>query len=355
MKGYFLKYQMVFLLILGWSACDQDEEPFAACLSNESHPDFIHCADAVSKSDDEASTLPRLRVTGNKIVDDRCNPVILKGVSIIDPYFIVQVYGTGPDEEEFRLLAEEWGANLIRIPIHPDLWIQDENYLENYVDPYVAWGNRYGVYILLAWQAHGNVITGQADLPEWKHTPPWLGNPYNPDLTLAREAVTNMVERYGRKPWVLYNPFGEPAFISWGDWQPHAVALSDLIHKVNDRALVMISGVEFGYDIGGAVNLPVERAQIVYETHPYPWKDKSWQGASCSISKEHPVFVGEWGFDPKVSPNATAAGYGQALIDFCDQLKIGWAAYVWGDQWYPSMLNPDRTPTAFGQFVKDNL
>ena len=63
-----------------------------------------------------------LRVVGNAIVDDDCTPQVLRGVSVIDPFFMKEVYKDGPKEERFRILAQRWKAKIIRVPIHLELW-----------------------------------------------------------------------------------------------------------------------------------------------------------------------------------------------------------------------------------------
>ena len=302
---------------------------------------------------DEPSTLSRLRVVGNAIVDDDCTPQVLRGVAVIDPYYMKVVYEDGPKEEPFRILAQRWKAKIIRVPVHPDLW--SNTYLKHYVDSIVEWGNKYGMYIFIGYHAHGNAITGEVEKPDWRNEWPWRGNPYNPDKRLAISALKKMVTRYKDKPWVIYGTFNEPSYITWNRWRPVAEKLVDVIHAVDPRALVTVSGVDWGYDLSGVLSNPVNRDNVVYETHPYPVKGESWKSVVRTLSGKYPVFIGEWGFPERT--HGTTKNYGKPLVNFASELGLGWTAWIWHFDWSPEMLisRYSYKPTEFGSLVFRSL
>ena len=164
---------------------------------------------------------------------------MLRGVAIDEP----SVLARNPTSrghfaaEDYRVLAQDWGANIIRVPVYPISWTRHPKYMENYLDPLVQWGGEYGLYVFLGWHAHGNPVTGQEEVAA-----------FSPDLDLAESALSAMAERYRDKPWVLYGTFNEPAFISWSDWRPVAERLVDSIKDAHPEALIFVSGVNFGYD-----------------------------------------------------------------------------------------------------------
>jgi len=196
-----------------------------------------------SSSDESYSIpdyMPRLHVDGKNIVNESGEKQILRGVAVIDPFFMKEVYKNGPSEADFKTLAEEWNVDIVRVPIHPDLWLQNEKYLKEYVDPIVHNTRRYGFYAFLGYHAHGNPITNEVELPDWRYVFPWTGNPYNPDLEVAIDALTKMVERYKNDPGVLYGTFNEPSFITWQQWRPIAENLVDVIHSIEPKAIVFV-------------------------------------------------------------------------------------------------------------------
>ncbi len=301
---------------------------------------------------------PELRVAGNQILNAFDEVVVLRGVALSDPAF---PSFRGPYSAiDFAALVEEWGVSIIRVPIHPPPWARDpQRYLATYLDPLVQLGAEYGIYVFLGWHAHGNPITGEVEQPDSGPVPNHL-NPYNPDLSLAKSALTAMAQRYKDKPWVLYGTFNEPSHITWRAWRPVAEQLVDVIHAVNPKAVVFVSGVDWGYDLSGALRNPVERDNIIYETHPYPGKGEDWKLTLDQLRQTSAVFIGEWGFTPNSSSSnlrGTTSEYGLPLVQYAEARNIGWTAWWWNPSGEVTMLDSwqNYKPTEFGQLVKDSL
>ena len=303
------------------------------------------------------SPLPWLHVQGNRIVNENGLQVVLRGVMIEEQSDISVRF----DEGDVVELAQNWHVNVIRVWIFPDLWQNDPRYVEDILDPIVNWGNKYGIYILLGWSAHGNPITGQTDLPDWRNLFPFHGNPYNPNMALATDFWNSVAERYKNDPWVIYSIFNEPSHITWKDWRPVAEQLVDVVRSHNPRALILVSGVSWANDLTGAGQDPVRRDNIVYEVHPYPgattWYGP-WNQYFGYLADHYPVFAGEWGFQPgDTDPNlnATATSYGKPLLEYMAQKGMSWTGFCWSPYWNPSMLKTGYEPTEFGQLVKQAL
>jgi aryl-phospho-beta-D-glucosidase BglC (GH1 family) len=223
-------------------------------------------------------------------------------------------------------------------------------------------GRKYGVYILLEWHAIGNPITGQTDLPEWGGQPPYHGNPYNPSMNLAVDFWHTVADRYKSDSWVIYSIFNEPSHITWREWRPAAEQLVDVIRSHNPKALVLISGINWAYDLRGVERNPVMRDNVVYEVHPYVMKsvwDGPWEQWFGFLADKYPIFAGEWGFEPGFSSdpniNATAENYGRPLLTYMASKGMSWTAWCWSAYWAPRMLASLYVPTDFGELVKDTL
>ncbi len=305
--------------------------------------------------------LPWLHVEGNRIVDENGSEVILRGVAIEDPYFVDHVAHHFL-EADFEELSANWQADVVRVPIHPDLWEYDPDYIEKYLDPIVSWGRKYGMYILLGWHAHGNAITGEVEHPTWGRDYPWHGNPYNPDLNLAITFWHEVAERYKDDSWVIYSVFNEPSYISWNDWRPIAEQLIDVVRSHNPKALILVSGVQWAYDLRGVADDPVQRDNIAYEPHLYPGQligYGPWDEYFGFLSEDYPLFVGEWGFEPgseNKGLDSTSEDFGVPLLKYMDEKGACWTAWCWSPSWMPRMLqNWDYDITEFGQLVKNAL
>jgi len=130
-----------------------------------------------------------------------------------------------------------------------------------------------------------------------------------------------------------------------------------VIHSIAPNAIVLVSGTDWGYDLSEVIENPVNRDNIAYEFHPYPWKGEDWKDFIPPLSQKYPVLVGEWGFGPDLSPDYNTMNYGRPLVNLCKELDIGWIAWIWHDEWKPSILTSLETydVTEFGALVKESL
>jgi endoglucanase len=308
---------------------------------------------------------PALTIVGGELRNGNGERVVLRGVAVRGVEIDDQAFvGTRFEQKRYsradiQELAQQWGVNIIRVPIQPPAWAGDPEYSERNLDALVQWGAELGIYIFLGWHAHGNPITGEVEQPRQGPVTNER-NHYNPDLELAKEALGELAERYRESPWVLYGAFNEPSHITWREWRPIAEELVDVIHEVHPDALVFVSGVDWGYDLSGAIDDPVERPNVIYETHPYPGKGDGWKTVLDKLRKVAPVFIGEWGFTPGSSEEnlrGTAESYGEPLVSYAAERDIGWTAWWWHPAGDVSLLASWESyqPTALGQLVMDTL
>lgn len=309
------------------------------------------------KTIENRAPLKQLRVQNNQLIDEDGEKIILRGVAIEDPNY---PYSRGIREEDFKELVYNWKVNVIKIPIHPGIWQQAQSQVINNLDKVINLAEKYRVYIIISWNAQGNPITKktiEASLPF-----PLKGNPYNPDIELAKDFWSKISSRYKDKPFILYSIFSEPAFISWSEYKIVAEDLIDVIRKENSQALILVSGTEWGYDLSLVLDNPIKRENIIYETHVYPGKGKSyevWERYFGYLSNKYPVFVGEWGFQRNSEDknlDGTIEDFGQPFLDYLEQKQFSWTAWVWSKDWKPPMLiNWNYQTTEFGEFVKEAL
>jgi hypothetical protein len=146
---------------------------------------------ALSLGDTPASgSMPGLRVSGNRILDQSGHQVLFQGVNRSGTeYACVQGWGIfdGPDTAASVQAIASWHVNVVRVPVNEDCWLginginprySGADYRQAIVN-YVQLLHRYGMYaeVSLIWAEPGTYkATYQAGAPDEDHAPAvWAG------------------------------------------------------------------------------------------------------------------------------------------------------------------------------------
>ncbi len=258
---------------------------------------------------------------------------------------------------EIELITRDWGANIIRVPFNQDWVLNRDGYL-GLLDSVIENAAAGGAYTLLdlqwldAERAFGPPRQFVAPLPDADTTRMW----------------TMLARRYGDNPAVLFDLFNEPhdralddpyplfrtdgslydaehRRVSMTEWGPWAECLVDAIRAEGPETLIFVSGTRWAYDLRG---FPLDRENLVYSTHVYPGMGDDWFGAFGFLAAHVPVFAGEFG------GHACDLEWGGRLLDYFDELGIGWTAWSFADR--PLLVSrKDLSATEFGALVKARL
>jgi endoglucanase len=271
-----------------------------------------------------------LHTRENKIVDETGEVRILRGVNRSG--FDYDKTGAGICEKEIAYICSQWKAQIIRLPFNQD-WIMRDPAYRAFLEVIIGWINNNGAYALL-------------DL-QWRNTTDKI--PPIPD----EEAVSMwrmLAEKYKDNPAVLYDIHNEAHDTSWEAWRERAGQIIEAIQSVHPRALIFVSGLDWAYDLRGWGEKPLPYANIVYSSHPYPFKAEPWAWAKYfgNVADKYPVFIGEFGGE------SSHLQWGKELIAYLDENNLGWTAWSWSN--YTYLTEDDRrTPTEFGQLVQNAL
>lgn len=212
-----------------------------------------------------------LSVKSQSLVNEKGNPVILKGVSIGWHNLWPRFYNHGAVDQ----LAGTWGCNVVRAAIGAEL---EGNFAS---DPETALNSLYkvadaaidnGIYVIVDWHAH-KLRTEE-----------------------ARRFFTAVAERYKGVPNVIYEVFNEPVEDSWADIKAYAEEMISLIRSIEPRAVVLVGCPHWDQDVHIVADDPIRGVgNIMYTLHFYA----GTHGAELrvrgdyAISKGIPLFVSE--------------------------------------------------------------
>jgi aryl-phospho-beta-D-glucosidase BglC (GH1 family) len=277
----------------------------------------------------------QLQTRGNRIVNANLEIVRFKGLMIPDPG---RLAGEGRYTRALFEAVRATGANVIRIPVHPQFWVNDTNYLPHYLDPAVKWAGELGLYVILDWHSIGNEMTGYA--------------PQVPELFCHTDAMTTnfwaqVAAHFRADPQVVFEIFNEPQNISAADWQRCAGRLAGVIRAQGATQLIIVGGLNYGRELDWVRREPVAGDNLAYASHIFPSHPQSgWNHDFGNVAARYPVVITEWGYidkqetpnPPDHYPSGDASTYGNPLMSYLDERGIGWVACWYDEQWQPAML-----------------
>ena len=326
-------------------------------------------------------TLSKLSVSGNRIVNEEGREIRLRGVNFADPFLLENDHPDEngvPDHHFSKHIAEDFarvkalGANVVRLAIYPGYYrfVGGERYLTTYVDRAVDLAEQHGLYLILSYQVIGRP-GGWYDAPSDATLWQYPAKVHYTDSEMAMAFWNTVAARYGQRHHVLFEGYNEPADetadFTWADWRPTGERLIATIRKHSNN-MVLGSGPKYSSDLSDVPKNPYSDSNLVYVAHIYPITVpkgddpvSAWEKLFGFLAKTYPVIVSEWGFSHggDETTNGTLEGYGRPLLDYLDQKKIHWTAFVY----HPMdpgqgqlMIERDWTTlTEFGEFVKERL
>ena len=271
-----------------------------------------------------------------------------------------------------------WGANTVRLPLSEGIWLNGQSSQGCSAAQYQALISstvntlttlKLNVILDLQWSDAG----GQS----LQAGGPWAVP--DADSVIFWQQVATIYKSYSN---VLFELFNEPHPGSWACWLSacvtsdtsysqdcncsksvtfNSVGMQALVNAVRGTGatnLVLVAGMDWGYDLSQITKYPIQGTNVVYDTHPYPYVEKqpnTWNTAFGTISKTYPVMSAESGqYD-------CGTGYMSQLLAYFDAHQVSWTAWAWvvqGSQCgYPLLIRDYRgTPTAgMGQLIYQHL
>ncbi|MEY2468719.1 MAG: endoglucanase [Actinomycetota bacterium] len=274
---------------------------------------------------------------------------------------------------------KSWGANFVRLPLSPSFGLPsmctyDPNYLAR-IDWIVKTAQDFKMMVLL-----DNHASTQGRTCGSKG---WTATNFKMADERSLEFMQLLANRYKDNPYVAFDLFNEPHDIPWSVWRNggmvdgwKAAGMQQMLNAVRSTGatnLVFVSGNQWGNDLRVVGDYPLANdGNVVYAAHTYPIYCNStfvpWNEPYSCNGKQYPAFL-----DTMVAPAAAKravmitefgtkrpiAGEVASVIDWAENHKIGWAAWLWcqGAAETYCLLVPgyEDTASVTGQPVRDAL
>lgn len=306
----------------------------------------------------DAKELPRIKVEGNKFVDEDGETIVFQGLNSSDPDKLEK---QGHWNLAYFEEVKKWGANIIRFPIHPRAWRErgPEAYMQ-LIDAGLEYAEQVGIHVILDWHSIGNLRT---------HL--YQSEGYYTTLTETYTFWRTMARRYGKNKTVaffeLYNEptthSGQHGTCTWEQWKEIMEELIGIIRANGCEAIPLVAGFNWAYDLTPVADNPIDAEGIAYVSHPYPqkrpkpWEDQ-WTKDWGFVAEKYPLILTEIGFcgaDDRGAhiPVISDESYGDAITKYTEERGISYVVWVFDPNWSPMLFHDwSFKPTRQGEYFK---
>ncbi len=299
-----------------------------------------------------------IKVFQNRFVDEDGTQITFKGLAISDPDKIVS---DGRWSKQHFEVIKSWGANLVRIPVHPQCLRKRgrENYLK-LLDEAVKWCGELEIYVIIDWHSIGNLRTEKFEADRYR--------------TSLKETLWfwgEISKRFAGNPTVaFYEIFNEPSInngnfgqCSWQQWKSIVERCVDVIYANDENVIPLVAGFNWAYDLREVKNAPIDRRGVAYVAHPYPGKsrpprEQHWEEHFGFLSDRFPVIVSEMGYSLKGDHEhfIDDGTFRNAILKYLDKKKISWCVWVFDPDWSPALIKSyGYKPSHSGAFFRDAM
>jgi aryl-phospho-beta-D-glucosidase BglC (GH1 family) len=244
-----MKYANLLILVLALTShvytAAGDKPASAREWWNQPYPSTFDASQLKNKP-------PFISVKGNRFVDEEGKTFVFRGVNISDPDKLVH---NGHWNKKHFEMAKSFGANVLRVPIHPVAWRRQgkENYFD-LLDQAVRWANELDLYLIIDWHSIGNLETGVFQHPMYE--------------TSKAETLNfwrSVAHRYQGIPTVaVYEIFNEPTdFIGqlgkadWKKWKEFNELAISIIYAHDKKVIPLVAGFNWAYDLTPVAKAPI--------------------------------------------------------------------------------------------------
>jgi endoglucanase len=343
-------------------------------------------ASEVTSSGGGTGPAPQLHVSGNKLVDQNGNQVVLHGVDRSGTeYACVQGNGIfdGPNDQASITAMKSWGpVNAVRVPLNEACW-NAESYVDsayagtNYINAikaYVSLLNSNGIVAILDLHWTDGLYTGNSS--GCSSAEATCQKPM-PDAAEAIPFWTSVANTFKGNDAVIFDLFNEPyasratgsTTTGWQCWENggtcsgisyQVAGMQQMVNAVRSAGannVLMLGGEEYSNDLTDWLQFePTDPDHnLVASWHSYNFNTCSSQ--SCWTSEVAPVIASVPVIAGEIGENDCAGGYIDSLTNWLESENTSFLAWAWNADFAcssgPGLITDyTGTPTNYGAAYK---
>lgn len=256
------------------------------------------------------AALGQLSVKDNQLVDKNGDAAILRGISYGWHNWWPRFYNA----HTVKIFKEDWNANLVRaaMGVEPDGgYLNKPDWSVEKIKAVVDAAIAEDIYVIIDWHSH------------------------NIKQEEAISFFTEMAQRYGDKPNIIYEIFNEPEKQSWEEVKAYSIEVIKAIRKHDPDNIILVGSPNWCQDIHIAADDPIEGFDnLMYTLHFYAATHKEGlrERGDYALGKGLPLFVSE-------CASMEASGDGpidheswNAWVHWMEENKLSWATWSVADK-----------------------
>lgn len=251
-----------------------------------------------------------LSVKGTFLVNEKGEEIVLRGVSYGWHNWWPRFY----NKESVKWLANDWKCTVLRaaMGVGPrGSYIDKKEWSKEKIEAVVDGAIESGIYVIIDWHSHEI------------HT---------------EEAVaffTEMAEKYGKYPNVIYEIFNEPVKDSWETVKKYSIEVIKAIREKDPDNIILVGCPHWDQDIHLVADDPISGYKnLMYTVHFYAathgkeLRDRS----DYALKKGIPIFVSESAGMKADGDSAIDYDSWNTWIDWMEANKISWIIWSIADK-----------------------
>lgn len=253
----------------------------------------------------------QLAVKGTQLVDQKGEPLVLRGMSYGWHCFWPRFY----NGSTVKWLQKDWGVNVVRaaLGVEPgeNSYLKKPEWSKEKIMSVVDAAIAADIYVIIDWHSHN------INLPE------------------AKAFFREMAGKYGRHPHVIYEIFNEPDDESWDAVKEYSNEIIQAIRELDPDNIILVGSPHWDQDLHLVADAPLTGwTNIMYTLHYYAATHHQFlrDRGSEALKKGIPLFISECAGMEATGNGPINDQEWQHWIDWAETNKVSWVTWSVSDK-----------------------
>jgi endoglucanase len=252
----------------------------------------------------------RLKVMGTSLVNEKGQPVVLRGMSFGWHNWWPRFYNAGV----VSWLKKDWGCNVVRaaMGVEPENgYINKPAWSKGKIKEVIDAAIKEGMYVIVDWHCH-NIRQEE-----------------------AQQFFSEIAKEYGKQPNIIYEIFNEPERQSWADVKSYSMELIKTIRAIDPDNIILVGSPHWDQDVHLAADDPIKGYNnLMYTLHFYASTHKQQLRArgDYALKKGLPLFISESAGMEATGNGAINEAEWYEWITWAEKNKISWLTWSVSDK-----------------------